>query len=157
MHPIEAIRASCTAFALRSNRKLSSNVCHKKPSSNVIFYPPLRPILSTLITSTHNPSSAPSRRPFPIRLNHPSSGNCLTPGYQPGLIRPPCSSAPLSLNCPPLSEFFGPDGVWLPQSSHTLGSDNSCISKPLPAIQHTVTAMNILAECLSSTMFEYRR
>lgn len=152
MHPIVVIRASCTAPALRLDRELTSNVCHKKPSSNVIVCPLLSPILSTLIISIHKPSSTPSRRPFPIRLNHPSSGNLLTPGCQLGRIRPPCSSAPLSLNCPPLSEFFGPDGIWLPQSLHRLGSDNSRISELLAAMQHTVIATNIQAEYLSYTM-----
>ena len=157
MHPFWVIRTLCTAFALRSNRKLASNVCHKRSSSNVIFYPLLRPILSTLIYSVRNPSSTPSRRPLPTRPNHPSSGNFLIPGCPLGRIRPPCSSAPFSLHWPPLSKVFGPDRVWLSQSSHTLGPSNPRIVELLPATQHTVTAVNILAGCLSSPIPRFRR
>jgi hypothetical protein len=114
MHPVWVIRASCTAFALRSNRELASNVSHKRSSSNIIFYPLLRPIPSTLICSIRNPSSTPSRRPLPTRLNYPLNGNFLIPGCPLGRIRPRCSSAPFSLHWPPLSKFLSPDRVWLP-------------------------------------------
>lgn len=39
MHPIWVIRTLRTAFALRSNRELASNVSHKRSSSSVIFIP----------------------------------------------------------------------------------------------------------------------
>ena len=68
MVPVWVIRASRTVFALRPNRKLPSNVCHKRPSSIVISIPFFHPLLSTLILSIRNPSTAPSRRPSPPLL-----------------------------------------------------------------------------------------
>jgi hypothetical protein len=74
MHPVWVIRASRTAFALCPNRESSSNVCHKRPLSTVIFRPLFYPLLSSLITPVRNPSSAPNRRPLPTQPNYPPCG-----------------------------------------------------------------------------------
>jgi hypothetical protein len=61
MHPVWVTRASRTAFALRPNRESTSNVCHKRPPSIVIFYSFLPPI--TLYSHTFyrlRPVAAPS-------------------------------------------------------------------------------------------------
>jgi hypothetical protein len=113
MHPIWVIRASRTAFALLPNRVLTSNVCHKRLPSTVIFHHLLRPLLSTLIPSICTPSSTPSRRALPTQLNYPSCGI---------FFRPPCYSSRFSLHRSFLSDFFSPGTGWPLQPSHTLKS-----------------------------------
>jgi hypothetical protein len=60
MHPVWVIRASRAAFALRPNRESTSNVCHKRPPSIVIFHPFLLPI--TLYSHPFHPQP-PHLRP----------------------------------------------------------------------------------------------
>jgi hypothetical protein len=63
MHPVWVIRASRTAFALRPNRVSTSNICHKRPLSTVIFQPLFHPLLSILIPFIHNHRLRPAAGP----------------------------------------------------------------------------------------------
>jgi hypothetical protein len=135
MHPVWVIRASRTAFALRPNRESTSNICHKRPLSTVIFQPLFHPLLSTLIPFIHNPRLRPAAGPSP------TDPTILYEAFFTDLAARLEESAHLatvlrlSLRRSSLSNSFSPGTGWPLQPSHILKFTNSRISGFLPASQ----------------------
>jgi hypothetical protein len=135
LHPVWVIRASRTAFALRPKRESTSNICHKRPLSTVIFQPLFYPLLSTLIPFIHNPRLRLAAGPS---LTNP---NILYKAFFTDLaarleeLAHLATLLRLSLRRSSLSNLFSPSIGWPLKPSHILKFISSRNSGFLPASQ----------------------
>jgi hypothetical protein len=135
MHPVWVIRVSRTAFALCPNRESTSNICHKRSLSTVIFQPLFHLLLSTLIPFIHNPRLRPAAGPSLTDLT------ILYEAFFTDLAARLEESTYLaivlwlSLRRSSLSDSFSPGTGWPLQPSHILKFTNLRNSGLLPVSQ----------------------